>query len=114
MYGQDLTKKELYSPSPKYGNFKEEMFEYPTMSKCHYERLRVKVAEFMKRSEKVKALRAFIGQKGWGWEKHYGIPEGAPVGEEHLFAVILYCDYSVICTKISGIPFCLYVERVLT
>ena len=91
------TKKELYSPSPKHGNFKDEILEYPTMTKLLYEKLRVKVEEFMKNSKKVKALRAYFS----GWAKHYGISKDAPVADAHLFAVILYCDYTVLCTKMS-------------
>ena len=96
--GTNHTKKELYSPSPKHGNFKNEILEYPTMTKLLYEKLRVKVQEFMRNSKKVKALKAHFG---WSWEQHYGISEGAPVADAHLFAVILYCDYTVLCTKMS-------------
>ena len=97
--GTNHTKKELYSPSPKHENFKEEILEYPTMTMLLFEKLRIKVEEFMKNSKKVKSLKARFG--GGGWAKHFGISKDAPVADAHLFAVILYCDYTVLCTKMS-------------
>ena len=44
-YGSEQSKKELYSPSSKHGNFKEEILAYPTMTKRIYNNLKVKVDE---------------------------------------------------------------------
>lgn len=92
----DYFKKEMYSPSPKHGSFKDEILEYPTMTKRIYRKLRIKVEEFMK-SKKVKALRARFG----GWSEHYEIASDDAVIADHLFAVVLYCDCTELCTKMS-------------
>ena len=104
-HGQDHSRKKMCSPSPKHNNFKEEILEYPTMTKMKYKKLRCKVEQYMRKSKRIKALRAHFGHRGW--EQLYGISKGAPVGEDHLFAVILYCDFTEIFTKMSETFRCL-------
>lgn len=66
------------------------------MTTRKYKESRVKVEEYMK-SSKVRALRAHLD----GWANDYGVPQDAQVDEEHILSVILYCDYTLICTKMS-------------
>ena len=42
----------MYIPSGKYSNFKEEILEYPTMTKRLYRKLETKVREYMMNSNR--------------------------------------------------------------
>lgn len=85
----------MYIPSGKYSNFKEEILEYPTMTKRLYRKLETKVREYMMNSNRTKKMKA----QPMGWSIYYGISKGSPVSADHLRAICLYCDY----TELSSI-----------
>ena len=95
---QDYSKKAMYSPIPKYKDFKTERMEYPGMTSRVYHMIVLKMTENFKFNEKVRSIRA---QMGVEWAEHYGIRRGTPIGVEHLCSLIIYCDYTQICTAFS-------------
>ena len=92
-----FTDSQMYIPSGKHLNFKEEILEYPTMTRMEYRCLEIKVKEYLDSSIRVREMKA----KLFGWCLHYGISEGSPIGADHLRAICLYCDYTELSAKFS-------------
>ena len=95
------TKRTMYSPTPKYGNFKWEMLQYPTMTMRVWKKVSVKVDEYMRNCDVIRALRAWFGTYYGEWAKQYGIHEDAPIDADHLYAVIIFCDLKQICAMFA-------------
>eukprot|EP01084_Bolivina_argentea_P101471 181914_1 len=50
-------------------------------------------------SEKVKKIKINLKNND---PMHYGISKSDPIGKEHLYSVILYCDFTNLCTAFSS------------
>eukprot|EP01084_Bolivina_argentea_P292202 502287_1 len=86
---------ELFVPK-KWETFKEEVANYKYFSMVQYKDLVVKINEYMK-SEIVSTIKAMQGSV----KLEYGIKDGQPITFQHLLSIVLYTDYSELCTDFS-------------
>ena len=88
----------------KYKNLKEEIIEsgYLSLEKWRkFVELKAKRYLKMKKVKKMKAERAYNILEQY--KTHTGhLKKGQPITFEHLCAVILYCDFGILCTAFSA------------
>ena len=82
----------------KYESFKEEIMEYSDISFYQYQNEVVVKAKHYQNTQKVKKIKAHSYCK---YYYHYGIKEGTALSFNNLVSVILYTDYSSLCTNFS-------------
>eukprot|EP01083_Nonionella_stella_P046162 123586_1 len=80
----------------KYRSFKEEISNYDHVSVNAYHAVVVK-ADLYRNTDIAKRLKAAESRS-----LHYDIAEGSPFNYEYLIALILYCDFSALCTDFSS------------
>ena len=91
---------ELFIGSGTRDNLKDEMLEYPDLTMSVYkERVLLKAERYFstdhaKKTKSKKPERTAM--------RHYGIKQGSAVTLWHIMSLILYCDFTVICTAFSG------------
>ena len=91
--------KEL-SVIPRFKNLKEEVIATGLISPEIFEKNVVgKAARYLKtkRCRKMKST----GPQGEGDVLHFDIPKDTPLSPEHLQAIVLYCDFTKLCTLFS-------------
>ena len=91
--------KEL-SVIPRFKNLKEEVIATGLISPEIFEKNVVgKAARYLKtkRCRKMKSK----GPEGQGDVLHFDIPKDTPLSPEHLQAIVLYCDFTKLCTLFS-------------
>eukprot|EP01084_Bolivina_argentea_P185180 319353_1 len=93
--------KELYI-KPRYESFKDELRNYSAkeMTINMYENYVLPKASAYLQTNTVKAMKCLAA---WIDEKlHYGIDKDNPITLNHLLSIILYCDFSLLCTSFSS------------
>ena len=93
---------QLYVP-PKYRTFKDEILSWFDQKKKQQHvsldnltSIITKAAEY-ERSRKARKFAAICPK-----HLHYGIEKGTPLSIQNLISVILYCDYTDLCTDFSS------------
>ena len=82
----------------KFRDLKEEALESGHCSLTQFDAMVFKAEELMK-CKKVKALKA---EDMRGHARHYGIEDGAVITARHIQSVLLYTDFSKLCSIFSG------------
>eukprot|EP01084_Bolivina_argentea_P288336 494859_1 len=82
----------------KYFTFKNEILNYGYITMSEYYELVILKANKYFATSKGRKLQA---KNAHGWV-HYDIIEGAPITIGHLIAIILYCNFSDLCTSFSS------------
>ena len=90
------SRDELFVEKPKYRDMKEEAIESGHCSLSQFAAMVFKAEELMK-SFKVKWLRAMCS----GHAKYYGIEDGAVITAKHIQSVLLYTDFTKLCSVFS-------------
>ena len=86
----------------KYGSFKEEAMNYPNFTKEQYEAAWAKAIIYHRKSDRIKEITAKYTD---GYEEmflYYGIEFGDFLLFGHILALILYTDFSKLCTVFSS------------
>eukprot|EP01084_Bolivina_argentea_P097662 175561_1 len=81
----------------KFSSFKEEISYYKHFSMVQYKDLVVKINEYLK-AEITKTIKARQG----GIKLEYGVEEDTTLSFHHLLSILLYTDYSELCTDFSS------------
>ena len=88
----------------KHNNFKEEIASYPHFNIGQYDEAVTKTNKFMSTKQIKKYKCRAAGQSGLfaSGSLYYGIEVGAALLFYHILALILYTDYSALCTAFSA------------
>ena len=95
---QDMKTAKKMTVKPKYRNLKEEMFESGFLSAAQWANIVVLKAVPFLNSECLRSLSALRGYEGHIRKNK----EGSYLTEQHLYALILYCDFTDLCTAFSA------------
>ena len=87
---------------PHFDNLKEEALATGQITPKHFEKAVVqKAAKYMK-TKRVKRMTSRPFGRWLGDDPlHFGIPNGTPVSQRHLHCMILYCDFTELCSLFS-------------
>ena len=88
------------SVNPHYDSIKEEVLATGLVSPQQFQELVVEKADQYLKSDKCKALNC----KPFDYQEnplHFEIKRGDPLQRRHLIAIILYCDFTKLCTLFS-------------
>ena len=84
-----------------YDNLKEEVLATGLITPELFEVMVVqKAADYLK-SDKCRKIKSRPFGRGWDDPLHYDIPGGSPLSPQHIQAVILYTDFTELCTLFS-------------
>ena len=86
----------------KYDSFKEEIENYSNFSKEQYESAKTKTNKFMQSEEMRKMTAKYTYVRRKQMFLHYDISFGDLLLFGHILALILYTDYSKLCTVFSS------------
>eukprot|EP01083_Nonionella_stella_P166490 556768_1 len=85
--------------APKFSSFKEEILNYGHVPlKTLNDVIMVKAEEYIN----TKKAKSFKSAESRFPTLHYGIAPGTPLSIQNLIALILYCDFSKLCTDFSS------------
>ncbi len=90
---------DLFIPSAKYQNLKEEVINSDYYIWTEFKEKVIKATEYMQ-TNAIKKIKAKLS--GWSQAYHYGIKEGQEISLQHLKSVILYTDFSDLCSSFSS------------
>ena len=85
---------------PQYGSFKEEISFYKYLTVKQYKKeITTKINKYINANivKKTKAIHPGYNP----YVKHYGIKRKDPLKREHVLSIVLYCDYSDLCSDFS-------------
>ena len=91
------SRDDLYIEQAKFRDLREEALESGHCALDHFDEMTFKAEELMK-TMKVKGLKA----KSYGHAKHYGISDDAAITVKHIQSVLLYTDFTKLCSIFSG------------
>eukprot|EP01084_Bolivina_argentea_P299052 515466_1 len=81
-----------------YQSMKEEILNCSFISIHQYDEFVIKKGDMYYAADKVKKIRC----KQWRDPLHFGIRKKARLHIEHLYALILYCDFTLFCSEFSS------------
>ena len=91
------SRDDLFVANAKFRDLKEEAIESGLCSPAQFAAMVLKAEELMK-SEKIKGLRA----RSYGHARYYGIVDGAEITVKHVQSVVLYTDFTKLCSVFSA------------
>lgn len=92
------TRDDMYIEKPKWKDLREEAINSGHCTVSQFKQMVFKADNYMN-SKRVKAMRA---KRLHGYAEHYGIAEDSPITIDHIQSVLLYTNFTKLCSQFAG------------